>query len=161
MFLTRGDLWLSWEHGLKFFLNYMIDSDWAVCAGNWMWVSSSAFEKSLNNKELSLDPTLLGYRMDPDGHYIKKFIPQLSRMPVEYVNEPWRAPESVQREVGCVIGMDYPAPIVNHREVSRRNKDMMEELQGKLRRKSERLLLPKIIRYDEDALETVIGLRDI
>ena len=36
MFLTRGDLWLSWEHGLKFFLNYMIDSDWAVCAGNWM-----------------------------------------------------------------------------------------------------------------------------
>ena len=64
MFLTRGDLWLSWEHGLKFFLNYMIDSDWAVCAGNWMWVSSSAFEKSLNNN-LSLDPSRYGW-VDPD-----------------------------------------------------------------------------------------------
>jgi cryptochrome len=48
MFLTRGDLWLSWEHGLDLFLSQLIDGDWAVCAGNWMWVSSSAFEKSLN-----------------------------------------------------------------------------------------------------------------
>ena len=48
MFLTRGDLWLSWEHGLTMFLRYLIDADWAICAGNWMWVSSSAFEKSLN-----------------------------------------------------------------------------------------------------------------
>ena len=59
MFLTRGDLWLNWEHGLKFFLNYMIDADWAVCAGNWMWVSSSAFEKSLNTS-FSLDPSIYG-----------------------------------------------------------------------------------------------------
>ena len=58
MFLTRGDLWLSWEHGLKFFLNYMIDADWAVCAGNWMWVSSSAFEKALNT----------GFRLDPSKY---------------------------------------------------------------------------------------------
>ena len=49
MFLTRGDLWLSWEHGLDLFLDYLIDADWAVSAGNWMWVSSSAFEKALNS----------------------------------------------------------------------------------------------------------------
>ena len=59
MFLTRGDLWLSWEHGLKFFLNYMIDADWGVCAGNWMWVSSSSFEKALNIN-LNLDPATYG-----------------------------------------------------------------------------------------------------
>ena len=78
MFLTRGDLWLSWEHGLKFFLNYMIDADLAVCAGNWMWVSSSAFEKSLNN-DFRLDPSKYGRRVDPHGDYIKKYIPELSR----------------------------------------------------------------------------------
>ncbi len=44
-FLTRGDLWLNWEEGLQFFLQYLIDADWAVCAGNWMWISSSAFEE--------------------------------------------------------------------------------------------------------------------
>ena len=99
--------------------------------------------------------------MDPDGDYIKKFIPQLSRMPVEFINEPWRAPESLQREIGCVIGMDYPARIVNHWEVSRRNKDMMEELQGNLRRRSERLPDPKIQHSDEDAFESVIKLREV
>ena len=92
--------------------------------------------------------------MDPDGDYIKRFIPALSRMPVEYVNEPWRAPESVQREVGCVIGMDYPAPIVNHREVSRRNKDMMEELQVSLTKKCEKAHFKNI------KPSTLVGLTD-
>ena len=56
-------------------------------------------------------------------------------MPVEFIYEPWKAPESVQKEAGCVIGVDYPQPIVNHGEVSKRNKDMMEELKENLRKK--------------------------
>lgn len=44
-FLTRGDLWISWEAGLKIFLENLLDADWSVCAGNWMWISSSAFEQ--------------------------------------------------------------------------------------------------------------------
>ncbi len=43
-FLTRGDLWINWEPGLRLFLKYQLDADWSVCAGNWMWISSSAFE---------------------------------------------------------------------------------------------------------------------
>ena len=73
--------------------------------------------------------------VDPQGVYIRKYLPQLSRMPVEFIYEPWKAPESVQKEAGCVIGVDYPQPIVNHEEVSTRNKDMMEELKENLRRK--------------------------
>ena len=157
MFLTRGDLWLSWEHGLKFFLNYMIDSDWAVCAGNWMWVSSSAFEKSLNNN-LSLDPSVLACRLDPCGEYIKKYVPELARMPVEFIYEPWRAGESVQREASCVIGVDYPAPIVNHGEVSKRNRDMMEELQETLMKKCNKDHLKHIKPSDEAEIEFVFGL---
>ena len=44
-FLTRGDLWISWEDGLRVFLEHLLDADWSVCAGNWMWISSSAFEQ--------------------------------------------------------------------------------------------------------------------
>ena len=55
--------------------------------------------------------------MDPGGVYIRKYLPQLSRMPAEFIYEPWKAPESVQREAGCVIGVDYPVPIVNHEVV--------------------------------------------
>ena len=73
--------------------------------------------------------------MDPNGDYIRKYLPQLSRMPAEFIYEPWKAPESVQREAGCVLGVDYPWPIVNHEAVSRRNKDMMEELKETLRQR--------------------------
>ena len=105
MFLTRGDLWLSWEHGLKLFLNYLIDADWSVCAGNWMWVSSSAFEKSLAlDNTQSVDPGVLAYRVDPEGEYVRKYLPQLARMPVEFIHEPWRALMSVQIKAGCIIG---------------------------------------------------------
>merc|ERR1712012_422946 len=72
MFLTRGDLWLNWEPGYELFMNYLIDGDWAVCSGNWMWVSSSAFEKSLNSS-FCLDPTVYGWRVDPNGCYVKKY----------------------------------------------------------------------------------------
>ena len=44
-YIFSGDLWINWEEGVKLFLHYLLDADWAVCAGNWMWVSSSAFEQ--------------------------------------------------------------------------------------------------------------------
>ena len=55
-------------------------------------------------------------------------------MPVEFIYEPWKAPVSIQRMAGCVIGVDYPWPIVNHEVVSKRNKEMMEELKENFRK---------------------------
>ena len=127
MFLTRGDLWLNWEHGLKFFLKYLIDADWSVCAGNWMWVSSSAFEKSLN-ASVCLDPGVYGSHVDSEGVYIKKYIPELEKFPAKYIYEPWKAPVDIQEEADCIIGKDYPMPMINHKEASMRNRRMMEEL---------------------------------
>ena len=95
MFLTRGDLWLNWEPGYELFMSYLIDGDWAVCSGNWMWVSSSAFEKSLNSS-FCLDPTVYGWRVDPNGCYVKKYLPELADMPIEYVYSPWKAPLEVK-----------------------------------------------------------------
>jgi len=134
MFLTRGDLWISWEEGFRFFMRYLIDADWAVCAGNWMWVSSSAFEKALTSS-FNLDPATYGRRVDPYGKFIKKYIPKLSKFPVEYIFEPWLAPEEVQEEAGCIIGKDYPAPMVNHKMAVRRNVERMVELARRLMEK--------------------------
>eukprot|EP00092_Neocalanus_flemingeri_P026117 GFUD01028305.1.p1 GENE.GFUD01028305.1~~GFUD01028305.1.p1 ORF type:complete len:538 (+),score=140.55 GFUD01028305.1:90-1703(+) len=128
MFLTRGDLWLSWEHGLNMFLKYLIDADWSVCAGNWMWVSSSAFEKSLN-ASVSLDPGVYGSHVDPEGEYIRKYVPELMKFPAKYIYEPWKASAAIQEKADCVIGTDYPMPMVVHQEASVRNRKMMEELQ--------------------------------
>ena len=56
-------------------------------------------------------------------------------MPNEFIYEPWKAPEDVQKTAGCIIGKDYPTPIVNHKEATKRNRDMMEELQANLMKK--------------------------
>ncbi|CAH1645315.1 unnamed protein product [Spodoptera littoralis] len=126
-FLTRGTLWLSWEHGLNHFLKYLLDADWSVCAGNWMWVSSSAFEALLDSGECAC-PVRLGQRLDPSGEYVRRYVPELARMPVEYIYEPWKAPIDVQERASCIIGKDYPDPVVNHLVAAQRNRNAMKWL---------------------------------
>jgi cryptochrome len=119
-FLSRGALWITWEEGHKHFITYLLDGDWSVNAGNWMWLSSSSFERLLDCTEC-FSPSLYGRRFDPTGAYVKRYVPELADMPVEYVHEPWNAPRHVQEKARCVLGEDYPRPIVDFGVRSRRN----------------------------------------
>nr|BAF45421.1 cryptochrome precursor [Dianemobius nigrofasciatus] len=130
-FLTRGDLWISWEEGLNFFLQYLLDADWSVCAGNWMWVSSSAFEQLLDCSHC-MCPVNYGRRLDPWGQYIKRYIPELKNYPVEYLYEPWKAPLHVQETAGCIVGKDYPERIIDHQIASEKNRSYMDEIRNRL-----------------------------
>nr|BBD05665.1 cryptochrome 1 [Svercacheta siamensis] len=130
-FLTRGVLWISWEAGLKFFLKYLLDADWSVCAGNWMWVSSSAFEQLLDCSHC-MCPVNYGRRLDPWGEYIKRYIPELRNYPVEYLYEPWKAPLHVQEQADCIVGQDYPQRIVDHLKASEKNRQYMEDIRNQL-----------------------------
>jgi deoxyribodipyrimidine photo-lyase len=58
-------------------------------------------------------------RFDPDGAYVRRYVPELRGVPDRYLPEPWTMPEDVQRACGCVIGRDYPEPIVDHAEARR------------------------------------------
>ena len=151
MFLTRGDLWLNWEHGFNFFLKYLIDGDLSINAGNWMWISSSAFEKSLDSS-FSLDPAKFGCSVDPYGKYIKKYIPELTHIPVDYIFEPWKAPVEVQVRAGCVIGKHYPMPMVNHEEASIVNRNRMEEVRRRLMQKFETIEPKHVKPSDQDEI---------
>lgn len=126
-FLTRGDLWISWEVGLRLFLRLLLDADWSLCAGNWMWVSSSAFEQLLDCSSC-VCPVNYGRRLDPQGEYIRRYIPELRNYPIEYLYEPWKAPLKVQEMAGCYIGQEYPERIVDHAVVSEKNRKMMENI---------------------------------
>lgn len=105
VFLTRGDLWLSWERGVEHFMAHLVDGDWAINAGNWLWISSSAFEKLLDCSVL-IDPVLFGQRLEPSGDYIRRHVPELAGFPFEYVHEPWKAPIDVQQAANCIIGIE-------------------------------------------------------
>lgn len=130
-FLTRGALWISWEAGVQHFLKYLLDADWSVCAGNWMWVSSSAFEKLLDSSSCT-SPIALARRLDPKGEYVRRYLPELKNLPTLYVHEPWKAPLDVQKECGCIVGRDYPAPMIDLAAASRANANTMNSIRQKL-----------------------------
>ncbi|NXE30268.1 CRY2 protein, partial [Ardeotis kori] len=124
-FLTRGDLWISWEEGMKVFEELLLDADYSINAGNWMWLSASAF---FHQYTRIFCPVRFGKRTDPEGQYIRKYLPVLKNFPSKYIYEPWTASEEEQKQAGCIIGQDYPFPMVNHKEVSDRNLRLMEQV---------------------------------
>lgn len=128
-FLTRGDLWISWEEGMKVFDEMLLDADWSTNAGSWMWLSCSSFFQQFFH---TYCPVNFGKRTDPNGDYIRKYLPVLKGFPARYIFEPWSAPESVQRAAHCIIGKDYPLPMVNHQEASRINMERMMQVYQQL-----------------------------
>ena len=122
-FLTRGDLYCSWEAGRDVFDRHLIDADWALNAANWQWLSASAF---FSQYFRVYSPIAFGKQYDKNGDYIRKYLPVLKDMPAKYIYEPWTAPPEVQRKAGCVVGQDYPAPIVDHAVVSKANMAKMK-----------------------------------
>eukprot|EP00624_Nannochloropsis_granulata_P004169 evm.model.NODE_30997_length_5230_cov_21.084322.2 len=115
-FVTRGDLWQSWEEGARVFEKYLLDADWSLNTGNWLWLSASAF---FHQYFRVYSPVAFGMKTDKEGEYIKKYVPVLRKMPVKYIYEPWKAPKAVQEAAGCVVGRDYPMPVVEHLVVSK------------------------------------------
>ena len=69
------------------------------------------------------NPALHQERHDPENAYVRRWVPELRPVPDRYVREPWRMPDEVQREAGCVVGADYPEPIVDHAEARRQALD--------------------------------------
>uniref|UniRef100_A0A673H2W2 Cryptochrome circadian regulator 2 n=1 Tax=Sinocyclocheilus rhinocerous TaxID=307959 RepID=A0A673H2W2_9TELE len=128
-FLTRGDLWISWESGMKVFEELLLDADWSVNAGSWMWLSCSAFFQQFFH---CYCPVGFGRRTDPSGDYIRRYIPKLKDYPNRYIYEPWNAPESVQKAANCIVGVDYPKPMINHAESSRLNIERMKQVYQQL-----------------------------
>ncbi|KAK2378686.1 cryptochrome-1 [Trifolium repens] len=123
-FLTRGDLFVHWEKGRDVFDRLLIDSDWAINNGNWMWLSCSSFFYQYNR---IYSPTTFGKKYDPNGDYIRHFLPVLKDMPKAFIYEPWTAPPSIQAKANCIIGKDYPMPVVSHDSASKECKRKMGE----------------------------------
>jgi deoxyribodipyrimidine photo-lyase len=110
-FLTK-DLHVDWRLGEKWFEHELVDADLANNNGGWQWAAGTGADAAPYFR--ILNPILQSERFDPDGAYIRRFVPELSRVPRARIHEPWKMTTSEQREAGCRIGIDYPAPIVDH-----------------------------------------------
>jgi len=122
-FLTRGDLWQSWEKGAVHFESHLLDADYALNGFNWLWLSCSGFFYQYFR---CYSPIAFQKKNDPTGAYIRKYIPELRALPAKYIYEPWTAPANVQSNAGVIIGRDYPKPIVDHATESKENMNKMK-----------------------------------
>lgn len=128
-FLTRGNLWISWEEGMKVFDELLLDADWSVNAGMWLWLSCSSFFQQFFH---CYCPVKFGRKADPNGDYIRKYVPVLKSFPTKYIHEPWVASESIQKSAKCMIGVDYPKAMINHVVASRNNMERMKQVYQQL-----------------------------
>jgi deoxyribodipyrimidine photo-lyase len=110
-FLTK-DLLIDWRWGERHFMQHLVDGDPASNNGGWQWSAGTGTDAAPYFR--IFNPITQGEKHDPRGDYIRRWVPELRAVPQTYVHRPWTMPEDVQQEVGCVIGEDYPAPIVDH-----------------------------------------------
>ncbi len=113
-FLTK-DLGIDWRWGERWFMRLLIDGDEANNNGNWQWIASVGTDPQPAFRRI-YNPARHQERYDPGNEYVRRHVPELRPVPDRFMREPWEMPNEVQEEVGCVIGTDYPAPIVDHRE---------------------------------------------
>jgi deoxyribodipyrimidine photo-lyase len=116
-FLTK-DLGIDWRWGERWFMRLLIDGDEANNNGNWQWIASVGVDPQPAFRRI-YNPARHMERFDPSGEYVRRYVPELRAVPDRYLREPWEMPNQVQEGVGCVIGRDYPEPIVDHLEARR------------------------------------------
>ncbi|CAK9228580.1 unnamed protein product [Sphagnum troendelagicum] len=103
-------LQLPWRWGMKYFWDTLLDADLESDVLGWQYISGSLPDgHELDRMD---NPQLEGYRFDPDGEYVRRWLPELSRLPNEWIHHPWDAPLSALRAAGVELGTNYPRPIV-------------------------------------------------
>lgn len=116
-FLTKH-LMIDWREGEAWFWDTLVDADPASNAASWQWVAGSGADAAPYFR--IFNPIIQGEKFDPDGDYVRLYVPELARMPAKYIHKPWAAPASVLDEAGVSLGHTYPEPIVDHQAARNR-----------------------------------------
>ncbi|QPC91556.1 deoxyribodipyrimidine photo-lyase [Mesorhizobium sp. INR15] len=116
-FLVK-DLMIDWRDGEQWFWETLVDADAANNPASWQWVAGSGADAAPYFR--IFNPVLQGEKFDPDGSYVRRYIPELAKLPDRYVHRPWEAPTEVLNECGVNIAENYPTPIVDHADARER-----------------------------------------
>ncbi|MCE2990287.1 MAG: DNA photolyase family protein [Nitrosomonadaceae bacterium] len=110
-FLTK-DLLIDWRWGEKYFADNLIDFDLSANNGGWQWAASTGCDAQPYFR--IFNPVTQSERFDAEGKFIRRYLPALAKVPNKFIHAPWTMPPLDQQAAGCIIGRDYPAPIVDH-----------------------------------------------
>lgn len=126
-FLTK-DLGIDWRRGERYFAQALNDYDLASNNGGWQWAASTGCDAQPWFR--IFNPVTQSQRFDPQGRFIRRYLPQLTGLPDALVHAPWKARPVDLAEANVVLGRDYPAPIVDHDEARRRTLERFAVVKG-------------------------------
>ena len=110
-FLAK-DLLVDWRVGERWFWDTLCDADAANNPANWQWVAGCGADAAPYFR--IFNPVLQGEKFDPSGDYVRRFVPELARLPDKWIHKPWQAPQAVLQAAGLSLPAGYPLPIVDH-----------------------------------------------
>lgn len=119
-------LQLPWRWGMKYFWDTLLDADLESDALGWQYISGTLpdgreFDRIDN-------PQFEGYKFDPNGEYVRRWLPELARLPTDWIHHPWNAPETVLQAAGIELGSNYPLPIVEISAAKSRLQEALTEM---------------------------------
>jgi deoxyribodipyrimidine photo-lyase len=101
----------DWRAGEAWFWDTLVDADPANNAASWQWVAGSGADAAPYFR--IFNPVTQGEKFDPDGAYVRRFVPELAKLDVRFIHRPWSAPQAILHEAGIKLGENYPRPIVD------------------------------------------------
>ena len=116
-FLSK-DLGLDWRRGEAYFARQLNDFDLSANNGGWQWAASSGCDAQPYFR--IFNPVTQSERFDPQGRFIRRYLPELAAVPDKYIHAPWRMSAAEQSACGVVVGRDTPAPVIDHEHARRR-----------------------------------------
>jgi deoxyribodipyrimidine photo-lyase len=105
-------LLINWQDGERWFMRSLVDGDLAANNGGWQWIAGTGTDAAPYFR--IFNPFLQGKKFDPQGEYVRRWLPELANIPAKFIHTPWELSAIDQRTYGVQIGRDYPAPIVEH-----------------------------------------------
>ncbi|MFT6914255.1 MAG: deoxyribodipyrimidine photo-lyase [Motiliproteus sp.] len=124
-FLVKN-LGIHWLLGASWFWGTLVDADLANNSASWQWVAGCGTDAAPYFR--IFNPVTQGQKFDPQGLYVKRYCPELARLPVKYIHCPWLAPSAVLEECGVILGTHYPRPIVDLKQSRQRALDAFAAL---------------------------------
>jgi len=106
-------LLIDWREGEQWFWDTLVDADAGSNPANWQWVAGSGADAAPYFRVFN--PVLQGEKFDPDGVYVRRWVPELAGLPIDLIHQPWSATPLDLKSAGVDLGKTYPEPIIDHR----------------------------------------------
>ena len=122
-------LLIDWRAGEQWFWDTLVDADAGSNSANWQWVAGSGADAAPYFRVFN--PILQGEKFDPDGGYVRRWVPELAQLPNDLIHQPWTATPIELASAGVELGKTYPKPIVDHKQGRERALAAYAKIRGK------------------------------